>query len=257
MFNRQSNKPNSNDGHDRGVALVTGASRGIGAATAQHLAADGFAVVINYAGSHEAAENVRKQIESDGGRGLVVQADVSDPADVERLFVETVDRFGGVDVLVNCAGVMDLAPIGEMDDATFDRTVAINLKGTFNTLRQAAKHLRDGGRVINISSSVTRLLQPGYGPYAATKAAVEAMTGVFTKEMRGRNVRVNAIAPGPTATELFLKDKPDHVVDHIASLSPMERLGQPEEIAEMVAALAGEHGAWVNGQTVHVNGGVI
>ncbi|RJS93231.1 SDR family oxidoreductase [Salinisphaera sp. Q1T1-3] len=248
----------SSDTHnDHRVALVTGASRGIGAATAKRLAADGFAVVVNYAGNREAADAVRSDIEQNGGQALVVQADVSNPSEVKRLFDETIDQFGGVDVLVNCAGVMDLAPIGEMDDATFDKTVAINLKGTFNTLRQAAQHLRDGGRVINVSSSVTRLLQPGYGPYAATKAAVEAMTGVFTKEMRGRDIRVNAIAPGPTATELFLEGKPDHVVDHIANLSPMERLGQPDEIAAMIAALAGAHGGWVNGQTIHVNGGVI
>jgi 3-oxoacyl-[acyl-carrier protein] reductase len=160
-------------------------------------------------------------------------------------------------VLINNAGIMTLAPIAECDDAVFDRHVAINLKGTFNTLREAAKRLRDGGRIVNFSSSVVGLLQPGYGVYAATKAAVEALTPILAKELRGRNITVNAIAPGPTATKLFLDGKPQEVIDRLAKLTPLERLGQPEDIANAVAFLAGPDGAWINGQTLRANGGII
>lgn len=239
------------------VALVTGGSRGIGAATARRLAADGFAVVVNYAGRADKADQVVAAIRQAGGRAVAVQGDVSEPADVTRLFDAADAEFGGLDVLVNSAGVIELAPIGEMSDADFDRIVAINLKGTFNTLREASRRLRPGGRIINLSTGVTRLLRPGYGAYAASKAAVEALTGVLTKEMRGRDIRINAVAPGPTATELFFEGKSDALVDEIARLSPLERLGQPDEIAAVIAMLAGDPGAWVNGQTIHVNGGMI
>lgn len=239
------------------VALVTGGSRGIGAATARRLAAEGFAVVVNYAGNAAKAAEVVATIRQAGGRAVAVQGDVSVPAEVARLFDAAEAEFGGLDVLVNSAGVIELAPIGEMRDADFDRIMAINLKGTFNTLREASRRLRRGGRIINLSTGVTRLLRPGYGAYAASKAAVEALTGVLTKEMRGRDIRVNAVAPGPTATELFFEGKSDTLVDEIARLSPLERLGQPEEIAAIITTLAGEQGAWVNGQTIHVNGGVI
>ena len=190
------------------VALVTGASRGIGAAIAERLAADGFTVVINYAGSAAEAEALAGKIEKAGGRAITAQADVSDPAAVARMFDAADAAFGGVDVLVNNAGIMHLAPIAESDDKLFDSHVAINLKGTFNTLREASKRLRNGGRIINMSSSQTGLLHPTYGVYAATKAAVEAMTHVMSKELRGRNITVNAVAPGPTATKLFLDGKP-------------------------------------------------
>ena len=165
--------------------------------------------------------------------------------------------FGGVDVLVNNAGIMQLASLADSDDALFDSQIAVNLKGTFNTLREAARRLRDGGRIINFSSSVVGLLQPTYGVYAATKAGVEAMTHVLAKELRGRNITVNAVAPGPTATELFLDGKPQEVIDHLAKLAPLERLGQPEDIAAAVAFLAGPDGAWINGQVLRANGGII
>ncbi|MES1953770.1 SDR family oxidoreductase [Salinisphaera hydrothermalis] len=239
------------------VALVTGGSRGIGAATARRLGADGFAVLVNYAGRADKADDVVATIRQAGGHAVAVQGDVSVPADVARLFDAAEAEFGGLDVLVNSAGVIDLAPIGEMSDADFDRIVAINLKGTFNTLREASRRLRPGGRIINLSTGVTRLLRPGYGAYAASKAAVEALTGVLTKEMRGRDIRVNAVAPGPTATELFFDGKSDALVDEIARLSPLERLGQPDEIAAVIAMLASDSGAWVNGQTIHVNGGMV
>ncbi|KEZ78654.1 short-chain dehydrogenase/reductase SDR [Salinisphaera hydrothermalis C41B8] len=239
------------------MALVTGGSRGIGAATARRLGADGFAVLVNYAGRADKADDVVATIRQAGGHAVAVQGDVSVPADVARLFDAAEAEFGGLDVLVNSAGVIELAPIGEMSDADFDRIVAINLKGTFNTLREASRRLRPGGRIINLSTGVTRLLRPGYGAYAASKAAVEALTGVLTKEMRGRDIRVNAVAPGPTATELFFDGKSDALVDEIARLSPLERLGQPDEIAAVIAMLASDSGAWVNGQTIHVNGGMV
>ena len=239
------------------VAIVTGASRGIGSAVAERLARDGFAVVVNYSGNADSAAALVSKIEKNGGRALAIKADVSDPRAVSEMFATTVTQLGGVDVLVNNAGVMLLSNLGETDDATFDRQVAINLKGTFNTLREAARQLRSGGRIINFSSSVVGLLQPTYSVYAATKAAVEAMTKVFAKELRGRNITVNTIAPGPTATDLFLNGKPQAVIDHLAKLAPLERLGQPDDIARAVAFLAGTDGAWINGQTLRANGGII
>ena len=239
------------------VAMVTGASRGIGSAVAERLARDGFAVVVNYSGSADAAAALVSKIEKSGGPALAVKADVSDPRAVHEMFATTVAQLGGVDVLVNNAGIMVLANLGETDDAAFDRQVAINLKGTFNTLREAAKHLRSGGRIINFSSSVVGLLQPTYSVYAATKAAVEAMTKVFAKELRGRNITVNTIAPGPTATDLFLNGKPQAAIDHLAKLAPLERLGEPDDIARAVSFLAGTDGAWINGQTLRANGGII
>ncbi len=238
------------------VAIVTGASGGIGAAVAERLASDGFVVVVNYAGRADPAEALVARIEAAGGRAVAAQADIADAGAVARLFDTTQAAFGGVDVLVNNAGIMQLATIADSDDALFDRQVAVNLKGSFNTLREASRRLRDGGRIINISSSVTTMLQPTYGVYAATKAAVEAMTGVLTKELRGRNITVNAIAPGPTATKLFLDGKPQEVVDRLSKMAPLERLGQPEDIAAAVAFLAGPDGAWINGQTLRANGGI-
>ncbi|SHM08795.1 SDR family oxidoreductase [Rhodanobacter sp. OK091] len=239
------------------VALVTGASRGIGAAIAQRLARDGFTVIVNYAESAEPAEALVRSIQQAGGQALAAKADVSDPTDVRRLFDAAETAFGGVDVLVNNAGIMQLANMADAEDASFDRQIAVNLKGTFNTLREAATRLRNGGRIVNFSSSVVGLLQPGYGVYAATKAGVEAITGVFAKELRGRSITVNAIAPGPTATNLFLKGKPQEVVDRLAKLAPLERLGQPEDIADAVAFLAGPDAGWINGQVLRANGGII
>jgi len=239
------------------VALVTGASRGIGAAVAERLARDGFRVVVNYAGDAAPAEALVRSIEQAGGQAVAAQADVADAAAVGRLFDAAQTAFGGVDVLVNNAGIMSLAPLAEADDASFDRHVAVNLRGTFNTLREAARRMREGGRIINFSSSVVGLLMPGYGIYAATKAAVEAMTVVLAKELRGRGITVNAVAPGPTATKLFLEGKSPELIDQLARLAPLERLGQPADIAAVVAFLAGPDGGWVNGQTLRANGGVI
>ncbi|HLZ85165.1 MAG TPA: SDR family oxidoreductase [Caulobacteraceae bacterium] len=239
------------------VAIVTGAAGGIGAAICERLARDGFTVVVNYSGSAAPAQALADRIEAAGGRAITAQADVADPAQVARLFASAETAFGGVDVLVNVAGIMELATIEASDDALFDRQVAVNLKGTFNTLREAARRLRPGGRIVNISSSITARLVPTYGVYAATKAAVEAMTSILAKELRGRNITVNAIAAGPTATKLFLNGKPTEVVDQLAKMAPLERLGQPEDIADAVAFLAGPDGGWINGQTLHANGGII
>jgi 3-oxoacyl-[acyl-carrier protein] reductase len=241
------------------VAIVTGSSRGIGAAIAQRLAADGIHVVVNYAGRAADAEKVVQEITAAGGRAIAVQADVSKPADVARLFEQTTTEFGGVDIVINNAGVMQpgLVPLGDTDDQLFDHVVGINFKGTFNTMRLAAKQLRDGGRVINFSTSVVGMALPGYSIYAATKAAVEMMTSIFSKEVRGRQITVNTVAPGPTATELFLNGKSPELVEHLAKMAPLERLGQPEDIANVVAFLVSAEGGWVNGQTVRVNGGIV
>ncbi|UPG85841.1 SDR family oxidoreductase [Luteibacter aegosomatis] len=239
------------------TALVTGASRGIGAAIAERLARDGFNVLLNFAGGADDAEALARKIERDGGRAVTAQADVTDPAAVARLFDNAEAAFGGLDVLVNNAGIMKLETLAESSDALFDSHIAVNLKGTFNTLREASRRLRDGGRIINLSSSLVGLLMPTYGVYAATKAAVEAMTHILAKELRGRNITVNAVAPGPTATRLFLDGKPQEVVDRLAKAAPLERLGQPDDIAAVVSFLAGADGGWVNGQVLRANGGII
>jgi 3-oxoacyl-[acyl-carrier protein] reductase len=239
------------------VAIVTGASRGIGAAVAERLAADGFTVIVNYAGDAKSAEAVAQRIEGKGGRALTAQADVSDPNAVRRMFDAAETAFGGVDVLVNNAGIMKLAKFADSGDALFDQHIAINLKGTFNTLREAARRLRDGGRIVNFSSSVVGLKTESYGVYAATKAAVETMTPVLSKELRGRNITVNAVAPGPVGTELFLHGKLDELIDRFAKMNPLERLGTPEDIASAVSFLVGLDGGWINGQVLRANGGMI
>ena len=239
------------------VAIVTGASGGIGAAVAERLAKDGFTVVVNYAANATSADAVVARIEAAGGRAVTAQADISNVAAVARMFDSAETAFGGVDVLINNAGIMNLAAIKDSTDDLFDRHIEVNLKGTFNTLREAARRLRDGGRIVNFSSSVTGLLQPTYGVYAATKAAVEAMTSILAKELRGRNITVNVIAPGPTATRLFLDGKPQEAIDRLSKMAPLERLGQPKDIADVVAFLVGADGAWINGQTLRANGGII
>jgi len=241
----------------RKVAIITGASRGIGAAVAERLAQDGFAVVVNYSGQAAPADALVETIGKAGGRAMTARADVSDPVAVGQMFDAAEAALGGVDVLVNNAGIMTLSAVADTTDAAFDRQVAVNLKGTFNTLREATKRLRQGGRIINFSSSVVGLLQPGYAAYAATKAGVEAMTSILARELRGRAITVNAVAPGPTATDLFLTGKPQEVVDHLAKLAPLERLGQPVDIAAAVAFLAGTDGGWINGQVLRANGGII
>lgn len=239
------------------VAIVTGASRGIGAAIAQRLAKDGFTVVVNYAGNAGEAEQLAGKIEAAGGKALTAQADVSDAAAVARLFDKTEAAFGGIDVLVNNAGIMRLATIADGDDTLIDSQIAVNLKGSIYTLREAARRLRDGGRIVNLSTSVVGLKLETYGVYVATKAAVEGLTGVLAKELRGRNITVNAVAPGPTATALFLDGKSPELIERMSKMNPLERLGTPGDIAAAVAFLAGPDGAWINGQVLRANGGMV
>jgi 3-oxoacyl-[acyl-carrier protein] reductase len=238
------------------VALVTGASRGIGAAVATRLAADGYAVAVNYAGNEAAARATVAAIEAAGGRAIAVRADVADAGQVKRMFATIEATLGRVDVLVNNAGVLPYVTIAETSDDVFARTMAINVTGTFNTMREAATRMNDGGRIVNFSTSVLHMAPPTYGVYAATKGAVEALTRVFAKELRGRAITCNAVAPGPVATELFLNGKSDALVEQIAKSAPLERLGQPDDIAGVVAFLAGPDGGWVNGQVLRANGGM-
>ncbi|MDR4896546.1 SDR family oxidoreductase [Yersinia kristensenii] len=239
------------------VAIVTGASRGIGAAIAERLAQDGYTVLINYSRADEEAEALVRKIQQAGGNALSAQGDISDPAAVAQLFAKAETAFGGVDVLVNNAGIMSLSAIADSDDEHFDRQIAINLKGSFNGMREAAKRLRKGGRIVNFSTSVVGLKLEKYAVYAATKAAVETMTAILAKELRGRNITVNAVAPGPTATDLFLNGKSAEIIEKMAKMAPLERLGTPEDIAAAVAFLVGKDGGWINGQVLRANGGLI
>ena len=239
------------------AAIVTGASRGIGSAVAERLAQDGFSVVVNYAGSEPEASALARKIRAAGGRAMTVQADVSKPVEVARMFDAAEREFGGVDVLVNNAGILTLSTIATTDDAMFDRLIAVNLKGTFNGLREAAKRLRTGGRIISFSTSVVGLKLETYGIYAATKSAVETLTAILSKELRGRSITVNAIAPGPTATDLFLTGKSEELIDRMAKMNPLERLGTPQDIAAAVSFLAGPDGSWINGQVLRANGGMV
>ena len=239
------------------VAIVTGASRGIGAAVAERLAGDGFTVVINYSGDAKSAEALARKIESKGGQALTAKADVSDPNAVRGMFDAAEAAFGGIDVLVNNAGIMKLAKIADGDDTLFDQQIAVNLKGSFNAMREAAKRLRDGGRIVNFSTSVVGTKLETYGVYIATKAAVEMLTAVLSKEMRGRSITVNAVAPGPTATDLFLIGKSQELIDRFAKMNPLERLGTPADIAAAVAFLVGPDGSWINGQVLRANGGLV
>jgi len=239
------------------VAIVTGASRGIGAAVTERLAGDGFAVIINYSANAAAAEALARKIEAKGGKALAVQADVSDPGAVRSMFDAAEKAFGGVDVLVNNAGIMMLARIADCEDAVLDRQIAVNLKGSFYAMREAARRMRNGGRIVNFSTSVVGTKLETYGVYAATKAAIETMTAILAKEMRGRNITVNAIAPGPVTTELFLDGKSPELVERMAKMSPMERIGTPQDIASVVSFLVGPDGGWVNGQLLRANGGLV
>ncbi|KAF5996562.1 MULTISPECIES: SDR family oxidoreductase [Streptomyces] len=246
----------STPGTSRRVAVVTGGSRGIGRETAERLAADGYAVVVNYAGNEAEADKTVAAITEAGGEAIAVRADVADETEVAALFDATESTYGGVDVVVHAAGVMALAPLVDLDLDALDRMHRTNIRGTFVVDQQAARRLRAGGALINFSSSVIALAIPGYSAYAATKGAVEAMTLIVARELRGRDVTVNAVAPGPTATALFLEGKDEETIARMAAQPPLERLGTPRDIAEVVSFLAGPAGRWVNGQVLRANGGI-
>src|SRR2546422_2504969 len=237
------------------VAIVTGASRGIGRAVAKRLAQDDFTVVVNYLNNAAEAEKVVAELKGINGNAVAIQADVSSPPDVERLFNETNTKFGSVDVVVHNSGIMPLSPIGKNDFDLFDKVISTNLRGTFLVLAQAAQHIAAGGRIIAFSSSVLAKSFPSYGPYIASKAGVEGLVHVLANELRGRNISVNAIAPGPVATELFLKGKSEEQIAEISKMAPLERIGQPVDIANVVSFLAGPDGGWVNSQVLRANGG--
>ncbi|MFD9668885.1 SDR family oxidoreductase [Rhodococcus sp. NPDC059968] len=241
---------------DPRVAIVTGGSGGIGRVTAERLAADGQTVVVTYAHNPAPAQDTVDAITAAGGKASAVQADVADEDQVVMLFDRTEELYGGVDVVVHSAGIMLLAPLAELDLADLDRMHRTNIRGTFVVDQQAARRVRSGGAIINFSSSVVKLALPNYTAYAATKGAVDAITLILAKELRGRDVTVNAVAPGPTATPLFLDGKQQDAVDRLAGMSPLERLGMPTDIAEVVSFLAGP-ARWVNGQVIYANGGVI
>jgi 3-oxoacyl-[acyl-carrier protein] reductase len=238
------------------VAIITGASRGIGAAVAKRLAEDGFAVVINYASSSTEADSFVAQLKQRNFQAVAIQADVSKSDDVRRLFDTTERQLGKVDVLVNNAGILKTVPLAETTDEIFEQTFAINVQGTFNTLREAAGRMNNGGRIVNFSSTTLALNLPGYAVYNATKAAVEAFTKVFARELRGRNITVNAVAPGPVATGLFLNGKTEEQIRQFSKMPPLERLGQPDDVARVVSFLAGPDAGWVDGQTLRANGGL-
>ena len=227
----------------------------IGAAVAKRLAADGFRTVVNYSSSAAEAEQIVAVIKAAGGRARAIGADVADPSAVRRLFDQAEAEFGPVDVLVNNAGMMKVSPLAEVADADYQRQVAVNLTGTFNGMREGARRVRDGGRIINVSTSVIGAFLPNYGVYAATKAAVEAMTHVLAKELGARGVTVNAVAPGPVATELFLTGKSEELIQRMTNDIPLGRLGQPDDIARVVSFLASPESGWINGQVVKANGG--
>ncbi|WPV69626.1 SDR family oxidoreductase [Chitinophaga sp. LS1] len=238
------------------IILVTGASRGIGAAIALKLAAEGATVVINYAGNKEAADKTVAAIQEQGGASMAIQADVSKSDEVKRMFDTIIAQYGRMDVLVNNAGILLYKLIKDTTDEEFDRQFAINVKGTFNTMREAATRLADNGTIINFSSSTTRLLLPTYGPYVATKGAVEQMTRVFAKEVGARGINVNVVSPGPTNTELFLNGKTPEALERLAGLSAFNRIGEPEDIAKVVAFLVSDDAKWISGQNIGANGGM-
>lgn len=239
------------------VALVTGASGGIGKAIALKLAQGGFAVVANYANGKEKAVQLVTHIQQQGGQALALQADVADAAAVEQMFVSAKQHFGKIDVVVNSAGIMSNATIEQFEHTQFERIIRTNLTGAFYVLQAAARHLEDGGRIMALSTSVIGKAFPSYGPYIASKAAVEGLVHVLANELRGRNITVNAVAPGPVATELFLAGKSEELILQLAKLAPLERLGTPDDIASVVTFLAGPAGAWINSQVLRVNGGMV
>ena len=236
------------------VALVTGSSRGIGRAIAERLAREGAALVVNYAKRADEAHEVVNTINSQGGKAIAVQADVGKTGEILRLFGQTTEHFGRIDILVNNAGILSTQPIAEVTEASFDELFAVNVKGTFFACQQAAQRMARGGRIINISTTVTSLMFPNYGLYAASKGAVEQITRVLAKELGEREITVNSVSPGPTDTELFRTGKSEEQIAGLAQMSAFGRLGRPADIADLVAFLVSEEARWVSGQNIRANG---
>lgn len=245
-----------NDQNTPRVAIVTGGSRGIGRQTAARLGREGYAVVVTYGGAKDEGEAAAAEVVAAGGQAIAVQADVADEQSVAALFDEAERVFGGVDVVVNSAGIMRLAPLAELDLAELDAHLRTNVRGAFVVDQQAVRRVRSGGAIVNVTSSLTRFSRPGYSAYAASKGAVEAITLILARELRGRDITVNAVAPGPTSTALFLEGKPQELIDRMAAEVPLERIAEPSDIAEVIAFLAGP-ARWINGQTLYANGGAI
>ncbi len=239
------------------VAIVTGGSRGIGRESVTRLAAEGFAIVVGFAGNRDLAEAAVKEVTAAGGQAVAVQADVADEQAVAALFATAESEYGGVDVVVHAAGRAYTAPVADLDLAELDALHRTNIRGTFVVAQQAARKVRSGGSIVTFSTSVVGLAFPGYAAYSASKGAVEAVTLILARELRGRNITVNAVAPGPTATDLFLEGKDEQTVARLAAQPPLERLGTPTDIAEVVAFLTSPAGHWVNGQVIRANGGII
>jgi 3-oxoacyl-[acyl-carrier protein] reductase len=242
---------------DGKVALVTGASRGIGRAIAVRLGHDGAAVVVNYSGNHKAASETVAAIESASGRAVAVQGDVGKVADIQQLFDAAFEHFGKLDILVNNAGVIFYKPVADVTEEEYDRIFVVNVKGTFFACQQAAKRMADGGRIINFSSSTTAMMLPTYGTYVATKGAVEQMSHVLAKELGPRGITVNVVSPGPTDTELFAQGKTEQDKQWYAQMAALGRLGQPQDIADVVALLVSDEARWITGQNIRANGGII
>lgn len=239
------------------VILITGASRGIGAFAASLLAQQGHRIIINYANNDQEANAVVQKIQADGGTATAFKANVSHSNEVVQLFDFAIQTYGRLDVLINNAGIMRLNKIEEVDDETIEQLLAVNVKGPLYTMREAAKRLAHGGKIINLSSSVVGMKLETYGVYTASKAAIESLTAILAKELRGKNITVNAIAPGPTATELFLKGKSDELIARLSQAAPLERLGRVEDIAAVIDFAVNEGSNWVNAQVIRVNGGII
>lgn len=239
------------------VAIVSGGSRGIGRQTVRRLAADGYDVVVNYAANRGNADSAVAEVIELGGRAVAAQADVADERAVAAMFDLAEQTYGGIDVVVHAAGRMPLSPLAELDLDVLDSVLRTNVRGTFVVNQQAVRHLRAGGAIVNFSSSVVAIARPTYTAYAASKGAVEGLTLTLAHELDGRDITVNAVAPGPTATEMFFEGKDQQLIDRIAAEPPLGRLGTPEDIAELVAFLASPQGHWVNGQVIRANGGIV
>ena len=239
------------------VILITGASRGIGAFTASLLAQQGHSIIINYANNDQEANAVVQKIQANGGTATAFKANISHSDEVTQLFDYAIQTYGRLDVLMNNAGIMRLNKIEDVDDETIDQLLAINLKGPLYTMREAAKRLAHGGKIINLSSSVVGMKLESYGVYTASKAAIESLTAILAKELRGKTITVNAIAPGPTATALFLEGKSDELIARLIQAAPLERLGTVEDIAAVLDFAVNEGSNWVNAQILRVNGGIV